>query len=63
MASQDSLKRLDKVILSEPTAILNLVFASELSEVFNTKNGEIRLIRHCPIILRKRCASPASSAG
>ena len=63
MTCQDSLQRLDKIIFSKPTAILNLVFASELSEVFNTKNGEIRLIRHCPMVLRKRCASPASSAG
>jgi hypothetical protein len=40
MTGENALKRLDKVILSEPTAVLNLVFASKLSEVFYAKSAK-----------------------
>jgi hypothetical protein len=43
---QHILQRLDEIIFAEPAAILDLMFAGELSEVFDAKSGEIRLIRH-----------------
>ena len=46
VSREHALQRLNEIVFAEPTAILNLVFAGELSEVFDTKSGEIRLIRH-----------------
>jgi hypothetical protein len=53
VAREHALERLDEVFLAEPAAILDLVFAGELSEVFDAECGEIRLIRHVPMVLRK----------
>ena len=46
VSGQHSLQGLDEVILAEAAAVLDLMFTSELSEVFDAEGGEIRLIRH-----------------
>ncbi len=46
VSGEHALQRLDEIVFAEPATILNLMFAGELSEVFDAKSGEIRLIRH-----------------
>jgi hypothetical protein len=46
VSGEHALQRLDEIVFAEPAAILDLMFAGELSEVFDAECGEIRLIRH-----------------
>ena len=46
VSGEHALQRLDEIVFTEPATILDLMFAGELSEVFDAKSGEIRLIRH-----------------
>jgi hypothetical protein len=46
VSREHALERLDEVLLAEAAAVLDLVFASELSEILDAECGEIRLIRH-----------------
>jgi hypothetical protein len=46
VSGEHTLQRLDEIVFAEPATILDLMFAGELSEVFDAECGEIRLIRH-----------------
>lgn len=46
VSGEHALQRLDEIVFAEPATILDLMFAGELSEVFDAESGEIRLIRH-----------------